>query len=226
LSGQRANFRDLSHRAEFVLVIALAFGFSILGSVLSVFSASAEVGLSEAGLWSLVVYELAMLVVLGLFLAARGWDAKQLGLAPNRTDPWVGIGLGLVAYAAFLCVWMTLGQAVPGAAEIREGTIQHDLRVGTVLLASIVNGIFEEIFVCGYVVSALRKTRSISFAINVSVAIRLSYHLYQGPAGVVSIVPIGLVFTYWFARTGRLWPLAIAHCLWDIFGLWPYLAGD
>lgn len=218
--------RDLSHRAEFALVITLAFGFSILGSVVSVFSAAAEVGLSEAGLQSLVVYELGMLVMLGVFLALRGWDLQQLGLVPTRTDPWVGMALWMVAYAAFFVVWMTLGQSLPGAAEITEGIIQHDLRPGTVLLVSVVNGIFEEIFVCGYVVSALRKTRSLVFAINVSVAIRLSYHLYQGPAGVISVIPIGLVFTYWFARTGRLWPIAIAHCSWDIFGLWPYLAGD
>lgn len=218
--------RDLSHRAEFALVVTLAFGYFILGSVLSVFSASAEVGISEAGLQSLVVYELCMLVTLSAFLAVRGWEPKQLGLIPGRTDPQVALALIVVAYAAIFVVWMTLGQAVPGAAGIAEGAIQHDLRVRTVLMVAVVNGIFEEIFVCGYVISALRKTRSVSFAINVSIAIRLSYHLYQGPAGVLSMVPVGLVFAHWFARTGRLWPLAIAHCLLDIIGLWPYLAGD
>jgi membrane protease YdiL (CAAX protease family) len=219
-------FRDLSHRVEFALVITLAFGYFILGSVVAVFSPATEVGISEAGLQFMVVYELGMLFVLGVLLAVRGWEPKELGLGPNRSDPWIAIVLGVVAYAAFFAVWMTLGQSVPGAAEIPEGTIQHDLRVPTVLIVSVVNGLFEEIFVCGYVISALRKTRSISFAINVSIAIRLSYHLYQGPAGVVSIIPIGLVFAHWFARTGRLWPIAIAHCLFDIFGLWPYLRSD
>lgn len=220
------NLRDLSHRAEFALVIALAFGYFILGNVAAVLSPATDVGVSEAGLQFLVVYELGMAFVLGMFLAVRGWNFNQLGLVPNRTDPWVAIALGVAAYGAFFAVWMTLGQSVPGAAEVPEGTFQHDLRLRTVLIVSVVNGIFEEVFVCGYVISALRKTRSISFAINVSIAIRLSYHLYQGPAGVVGIIPIGLVFAHWFARTGRLWPIAIAHCLFDIFGLWPYLGSD
>jgi uncharacterized protein len=217
--------RDLSHRAEFAFVITLAFGYFILGSVYSVVTAPAEAAISDAGLQSLVVHELVVLIVLAAFLAARGWDRKQLGLQPSKTDPWFAVALAIVAYGAFLAVWMTLGNAIPGAAEIPEGTIQRDLRIGTVLMVSVVNGTFEEIFVCGYVISALRKTRSVAFAINVSIALRLSYHLYQGPAGVISIIPVGLVFAHWFARTGRLWPIAIAHCLFDIFALWPYLAG-
>jgi membrane protease YdiL (CAAX protease family) len=218
-------FRDLSHRAEFAFVITLAFGYFILGSIISIFTPPTQAALSEAGLWFILEYELVVLGALAAFLAARGWDRKQLGLLPNKTDPWVAVALGIVAYAAFYALWLTLGRSVPGADQLPDGTIQHDLRLGTVLMVSIVNGIFEEIFVCGYVISALRKSRSVAFAINVSIAIRLSYHLYQGPAGVVGIIPLGLVFAHWFARTGRLWPIAIAHCLFDIFGLWPYLAG-
>lgn len=216
--------RDLSHRAEFALVITVAFGYFILGSVLSVFSAPSGAQVSEAGLQFLVAYELSMTAVLAVFLAARGWDRQQLGLVLNRSDPWVALGLAVVAYLAYSLAWHTLGQSVPGAAEIPEGVIASDLRIRTVLLVSVINGSFEEIFVCGYVISALRKTRSVMFAINVSIAIRLTYHLYQGPAGVVAMVPIGLVFAHWYARTGRLWPVAIAHCLFDVYGLWPYLA--
>jgi len=217
--------RDLSHRAEFGLVITLAFGYFILGSVLSVFSAPSETAqVSEAGLQFLVVYELSVTAVLAMFLAARGWDRQQLGLVLNRSDPWVALGLGVGAYGAYIVVWYTLGQMLPGAAQIPDGVIESDLRVRTVLLVSVINGLFEEIFVCGYVISALRKTRSVTFAINVSIAIRMTYHLYQGAAGVVSIVPIGFVFAHWYARTGRLWPIAIAHCLLDIYGLWPYIA--
>jgi len=57
-----------------------------------------------------------------------------------------------------------------------------------------------------------------------SLAIRLTCHLYQGAAGVIGIVPLGFIFTYWYARTGRLWPVVLAHALFDVAGLWPYLA--
>jgi membrane protease YdiL (CAAX protease family) len=83
----------------------------------------------------------------------------------------------------------------------------------------VVNGFFEEIFVAGYVITALTQVRSMWLAINVSTVIRLLYHLYQGPLGVLYVVPLGLVSGYVFARTRQLWPLILAHILIDIAGL-------
>ena len=50
-------------------------------------------------------------------------------------------------------------------------------------------------------------------AINVSVVVRLLYHLYQGPIGVLTIVPMGLLYGYLYSRTRQLWPLVVAHVL-------------
>jgi uncharacterized protein len=55
--------------------------------------------------------------------------------------------------------------------------------------------------------------------VNVSVAIRLVYHLYQGAIGVVTIIPFGLIVTWWYARTGKLWPILVAHAAIDFMGL-------
>lgn len=60
---------------------------------------------------------------------------------------------------------------------------------------------------------------SVATAVNISAAIRLSYHLYQGVAGVLSVVPMGLLFAIWFARTRQLWPLIVAHAIVDFIGL-------
>jgi membrane protease YdiL (CAAX protease family) len=49
--------------------------------------------------------------------------------------------------------------------------------------------------------------------------IRLGYHLYQGPFGVVAIVPLGLILAYWYAKNGKLWPLIVAHAAIDLVGL-------
>jgi len=88
-----------------------------------------------------------------------------------------------------------------------------------VFLTSTVNGIFEELFVAGYIITALSATRGMWTAINVSTVVRLLYHLYQGPLGVVIIVPLGLLYGYVYARTRQLWPLILAHVLIDIIGL-------
>jgi len=88
-----------------------------------------------------------------------------------------------------------------------------------VFLTSTVNGIFEELFVAGYIITVLRERRGVWTAINVSTVVRVLYHLYQGPIGLLIILPMGLLFGYAYARTRQLWPLIFAHVLIDIIGL-------
>ncbi len=92
----------------------------------------------------------------------------------------------------------------------------------TIFAVSLLNPVFEEVFACAFVVSSLKDRRGFWFAVNASIAIRLSYHLYQGPAGIVSIIPFGFLFAFWYARTGRLWPIIIAHAMYDLLGLMSY----
>jgi len=99
-----------------------------------------------------------------------------------------------------------------------EGTIEP----AVVIAVSIVNPIFEELFLCGYLVTALKDRAGPRTAINISVGIRLLCHLYQGIVGVIFIVPFGLILTYWYAREGRLWPLIVAHVVFDFFPLLAY----
>ena len=49
-----------------------------------------------------------------------------------------------------------------------------------------------------------------------SAVLRGSYHLYQGFGAGVGNLVMGLIFGRYFQRTGRLWPLVIAHALIDI----------
>ena len=56
-------------------------------------------------------------------------------------------------------------------------------------------------------------------AINVSVVVRLLYHLYQGPIGILMVVPMGLLYGYVYSRTRQLWSLVVAHVLVDLIGL-------
>ena len=51
--------------------------------------------------------------------------------------------------------------------------------------------------------------------ILISALIRGTYHLYQGFGGFVGNIAMGVIFAAWFLRTGRVWPLVIAHFLID-----------
>ncbi len=72
---------------------------------------------------------------------------------------------------------------------------------------------------CAYLITALKERFGTTTAINVSAGIRVFYHFYQGALAVLSITPMALLFGYWFARTGRLWPLIVAHALQDFIAL-------
>lgn len=218
----RQYVKAVSTRAEFSIVVLLAFGYFILGSILSVFNPVTSAHISEAHLQFLLVYESIAILVLGTFLSVRGWKIPHFGFAPSVKDSIIGVGIAIVAYLSYAFIWNVLGSSIDGLETQADNLVTPDLNLVTVLIISVLNPVFEEVFVCGYVITALKKTRSVNFAINVSIGIRLAYHLYQGTIGVMSIIPLGLIFSYWFARTGRLWPLVIAHGIFDFMGLVAY----
>jgi membrane protease YdiL (CAAX protease family) len=88
-----------------------------------------------------------------------------------------------------------------------------------VIAVSIVNPIFEEALLCGYMVTALKGRAHWGIAAGLSIGIRILCHVYQGIVGIIFIVPFGLIFTWWYWRYGRLWPLIVAHVLFDFIAL-------
>jgi len=78
---------------------------------------------------------------------------------------------------------------------------------------------FHSVFFAAFAVTVLKEKYNSVTAVDVSLAIRLVYHLYQGAIGVVTIVPFGLIVTWWYARTGKLWPILVAHAAIDFTGL-------
>jgi len=151
----------------------------------------------------------------------RGWTRKRLGLQLQRRDPLWALALLLITYTAYYVLSLAVVSVWPGFYQLAVNTHLVAAHIAWPILVaiSIVNPVFEEVFLCGYVVAALKDKAGAAVAINVSAGIRLLCHLYQGPVGVMSLVPEGLVFATWFARTGRLWPLIAAHALQDLLGL-------
>lgn len=218
----RRLIESLSPRAEFATVILVVFGNFMATSIAAAFSALPPTPISNDALVGLVIYEVVILTAMGTFLAIRGWRLPDLGVTLTLKDTGIGYLLAAVSYAAYVIAWMVYS-LFAGSADAGNELVSPGLQASTVVILSAVNGFFEELFVCGYLINALKKKRSVVFAINVSVAVRLAYHLYQGPLCVLNIVPMGLIFGYWFARTGRLWPLIVAHALLDFLALWPYV---
>ncbi|OAX54344.1 CPBP family intramembrane glutamic endopeptidase [Xanthomonas graminis] len=207
---------------ELLAVVATAFGLPIYWSLSAVPAPAAEASFSAASLWGMVFYELLVLALLVPVLWCRGWTPHALGLQWQGRDIRPAIGL-LVACIVACYPVQRLGTYM--AEEVNpsmDAMVAGKLSLAAVVAVSLINPIFEEMFVCAYVIRALQPNHSPAFAVNVSVAVRASYHLYQGPIGAISLVIAGLVLGWWFVRTGRLWPAIIAHGLMDLLALMVY----
>ncbi|WP_238395462.1 CPBP family intramembrane glutamic endopeptidase, partial [Mycolicibacterium sp. CBMA 295] len=89
-------------------------------------------------------------------------------------------------------------------------------RIPALLGVAFANGWAEEIIVVGFLLTRLRQLDvSPGRALVISSLLRGAYHLYQGYSAGLGNAVMGLVFGYAWQRTGRLWPLIIAHTLID-----------
>ena len=216
--------RALSGRAEFLIVVLGSIGVSLLSNVAVLLDPQVASEVQPLGNESLVgtlVYEIFVLVWLGVFLGVRGWNRERLGVSSSLRDTAIGIVLAMVILGASWVIDLVVGDLAPGvlAAAQRFEQVTGVLDMRAVVLVSIVNPVFEEVFMCAYVISALKDKRGAAFAVNVSVALRVACHLYQGAYGVLTIAPLAFLFGYWYLRSGRIWPLLVAHALLDFIGL-------
>lgn len=206
-----------AQRAELAVVLLVAFASPVLGSLAALAARGARPPITEAGLLATVAMEVVLLALLGLLLRARGWTRETLGLAPHAGDvPW-GLALVVGCWLFGVLGWVA-ASAATGTAPTPGTLVEGRLPWATVALMSAVNPVFEEVFACGYLVAVLKPWKGAAFAVNASTALRLSYHLYQGPQAV-TVIPVGLLFGAWFARTGRLWPVIVAHAVLDFVAL-------
>ena len=220
----RPLIRSLSRRWEATIVLIGAFGRPLFTVARALLGATPPPSISQAHLISVLIYETVLGGLLGGFLSLRGWTWQRIGLRPGLVDSLMGVGLAVAAYAGYVLLWILVTTAHLQPTYLAGGTalVHGEFSLWLVLAVSLLNPLFEEVFVCGYVITVAREAGRLSWGINGSVAIRLAYHLYQGGIGVVSILPSGLIFAWWFARTGRLWPAVVAHVVMDLAAMIEY----
>jgi membrane protease YdiL (CAAX protease family) len=158
-------------------------------------------------------------IAAALVLRAQG-NLSWFGFEPSWKGLFQGVLLGVAAYAAYFCLYWVAYALFPEALQARRtALVAPDLKLWIVISASLLNPLFEEYFVSGYLITRLKQWKGPLVAVNASVAVRLVYHLYQGAPGIVAILPVGFIFAHWYVRAGRLWPLYVAHALIDFTGL-------
>ena len=116
-----------------------------------------------------------------------------------------GLGLYLVARAIGL------------SAEVVPSELTDTWwRIPVLVLAAFANGWAEEVIVVGYLLTRLDQLQvGPGAGVIWSSLLRGAYHLYQGFGAGLGNIAMGLVFGTAWRRTGRLWPLIVAHGLID-----------
>ena len=221
-------------RLELGLVLLLAFAPGILGLLVIALGADGASSEVETKLVPSVIS-----IGFELFLSWSPVLVIAFLLARNR-EGWPGIGLtrfrgadlgmgGLLWVASFVLV-LVLAQLFRffGQREVDflpEGLPLWFRSIQAVLIA-VTAGVTEEIVVRGYAQTRLEQLRAPTAVVLLLPTVLWGMlHVYQGVGAALTIFGLGLMYAWYFQRTRRLWPLILAHILFDMTQLVFILAG-
>ena len=214
--------KNLSPLTELIFVIIVGFGMMIYSStrgffiVTSTFDHAWTYKFTSQGEYSLVIYELFALLIIGYLLKVRDWSLKDFNLDFTFRLIWIGLLLmfarnliGGISYKLF-----TLANVVDDATAKH---VQFGLNADwlSIALIVVVNSVYEELLMVGYLFKRLEKYSPV-WIIGSGLLLRTVLHTYQGYIMLFYIVPMGMVFGYYYYRYKKLWPLIIAHGMINI----------
>jgi uncharacterized protein len=230
-------------RIEIGVMLAVTFGVSAVIATLRLFDAVlsglagqrvrlnpnlSRYDLINLGLNLTSIAQLVAWGMLGLYLLWRsGISPARLGLGRVRWRGDVLGGLGLAALIGIPGLLLYLASRWLGMNAEVEPAALHDTwwRIPVLILSAFANGFAEEVVVVGYLITRLKQLGlSQNRAILASSVLRGTYHLYQGFGAGLGNLVMGVVFGYAWCRTGRLWPLVIAHGVIDTVAFVGYVA--
>jgi membrane protease YdiL (CAAX protease family) len=85
------------------------------------------------------------------------------------------------------------------------------------------NPFFEELLARAYVMTEIKfLTNNLPLAVIASTALQTSYHFYQGVPSAMGIGANFLLWSIFYAKTGRIVPLILAHMYEDVLATMSY----
>ena len=212
--------QNWSIKVEFWIIFTIAFSLPLLGSVMHFLASHKSTLFSGYSLIWTVIIEIIILSLIGLLLYVRKWNFRLIGLNPTWWLTMKGFLLCLFAVLADRLTVFFVTTIYPLTGTYLSSLSYGNPSIFSVFAISIVNPLFEEVLVVGYIITTLEKLSTpTGLSLLASVLIRLSCHLYQGPAGAAGIAVIGFIFGYSFIKKRQLWPLVVAHSVIDLLSL-------
>jgi membrane protease YdiL (CAAX protease family) len=160
-------------------------------------------------------------VALALYLLSLkpGGARRLIGLDLGRPGRDLAAGAGLAALIGLpgIAIYLLGRELGVTATVVASGLDAYWWTAAVLVLAAVENALLEEVVVVGFLMTRLRELGwGAAAVIATSALVRGSYHLYQGIGPGLANVAMGVVFGWWYTRTGRVMPLVVAHALIDI----------
>jgi len=236
MNGQTAKlkFFRLPPLLEFTLVISISLGYFIITSFQWATIATegpTVLTYGDSQLLQIIYYEFVVLLIVISILKWQGRSFTNFGLSFSVDKTTMGLVLFVVNYFLYVLLFRLFGDYILSLNIISSGSsesISYSIDVSTLplILFSVFNPLFEEFILVGYVVTAIRKKFGLISCLILSVGFRLSFHIYQGPIILLSILPMGILFTIYFWHKRSVIPLIIAHGLMDFLSFFVFMQMD
>ena len=205
---------------EIVLVLGIPSALFLTSSIRWRLVHQGAVVFSDSRLLLTLGLEAVLAAALLPFLSRRGWNPLAVSPPPEGADIVRGLLIWVaLVVALYVSVLVTSAFVHDMVAFLKARQFTGHISPAVVVAASLINPIFEEFLWLGYAIPSLTSRFGIAAACAVSIVLRVSVHLYQGPLAFISVLPIAIVLTWYYVRTGRLWPTVVAHVIVDALGL-------
>jgi membrane protease YdiL (CAAX protease family) len=216
---QRARLRPAT-TGEIALVLGIPIALSLASSIRIGLMDRATAVFTDRNLLLSLGLQVIIAGLLLLYLSRRQWRPLDVAGAPALEDLGRGLALWLGLIAIFYLAVLALYMIAPAAvAVLRTRAPSGVISAPVVVAGAVLDPIFEEFLWLGYAIPALGNRFGITTACVVSVVLRVAAHAYQGRLVFLTILPVAVIMTFYFVKTGRLWPVIVAHIIQDAIAL-------
>lgn len=167
----------------------------------------------------IIVFEIIVLCFIAIILNFRGWKLSDFNLSFSRSICWDALDVAMLRYAlGFACVGILSLFPFFKMDKISNPDISLQMNLVISFLILIVNSIYEEVILIGYLFKRLENV-NIYLVIFISFLCRLSFHTYQGWGQIPMVFSMALVFGVYYFNNKKLGTLIIAHAIGNLGSL-------
>lgn len=219
----KSHIKRLSPSSEFFLINCLLFAYPIIISFRALYTRIAYNKLphfTDLGVVRTLSFEIIVLAAVLTILFWRGYSNHDIKLTINPKSTLYGLWLllkyYLIAIAIFTIPLLLAAKFFrPTVSSATNPFFSMNLSYFSIIAFTIINPIFEELSIIGYLFTSIEKIKGTYPAFFISLGMRLSYHTYQG-FGILIVAVFGYILGKAYIKKRNIWPLIVCHACVDL----------